>query len=101
MPDSLLYYLSEQADADLETIFEYTVQEFSVDQAITYLTELDDLFNALCINPEMGKSRPEIKSGLRSIPKGQHVVFYRILDDHIRIIRVLHGNRDIPNFLNK
>ncbi|MDX9789405.1 MAG: type II toxin-antitoxin system RelE/ParE family toxin [Candidatus Kapabacteria bacterium] len=44
----------------------------------------------------MGGTRNEIKESLYSFPKDNHIIFYRILDDHIRIVRVLHGSRDIP-----
>ncbi|WP_363315644.1 type II toxin-antitoxin system RelE/ParE family toxin [Chryseobacterium sp. sg2396] len=52
----------------------------------------------MVMNPYSGKKRNEVKSGLYSFPKDHHVIFYRILDDHIRIVRVLHGSRDIPNY---
>lgn len=26
-----------------------------------------------------------------------HLVFYRVHDDHVRIVRVLHGYRDLPS----
>ena len=39
----------------------------------------------------------DIKEGLYSFPKDNHVIFHRIFNDHIRIIRVLYGSRDLPN----
>jgi len=47
----------------------------------------------------MGRTRNEIKKELRIFPKASHVVFYRILKDTIRIVRVLHGSKDLPSFL--
>ena len=87
--------LSLEADQDLEEIFHYTRKEFSLDQAIKYLQGIDELTYKLVDFPEMGKERPEIKVGLRSMPFGSHVIFYRILTDRIRIVRVLHASRDI------
>jgi len=92
------YILSIEADHDLEEIFEYTENKFGIDQAIKYLQEFDVLFNHLVQTPALGKERNEIKNGLRSIPKGSHVVFYRIMNDKIRIVRILHGMRDLPRF---
>ncbi|MFD1615673.1 type II toxin-antitoxin system RelE/ParE family toxin [Gelatiniphilus marinus] len=34
--------------------------------------------------------------GLYSITEQGHVIFYRILKNHIRIVRVLHGSKDMP-----
>jgi len=90
------FELALPADKDLEDIFSYTDEEYGLNQAIKYLTELEDVFEQLVENPELGRERNEIKKGLRSFPKGSHVVFYRILVKHIRIVRILHGSRDLP-----
>ena len=94
------YQLSTAADHDLEEIFDYTVEEFGLDQAIKYVSEFEPVFEQLVKNPEMGRNRNEIKAGLRSFPKESHIVFYRILHDHIWIVRILHGSRDIPKFFD-
>lgn len=92
------YILSEIADEDLEDIFDYTMNEFGFEQAEKYLTEIEDVFQSLLTNPELGKARNEIKTDLYSFPKDHHLTFYRILDNHIRIVRVIHGSRDIPRY---
>lgn len=92
------YRLSEEADKDIEDIFDYTLETFGIDQAVEYLTNLENILTSLPLNPEMGKARSEIKIGLRSFPFVSHIVFYRIMPDHIRIVRFLHANRDIPKF---
>lgn len=93
-----IYILSEIADKDLEDIFDYTLDEFGFDQAERYLLELEKTFQNLLLNPQLGKKRDEIKKGLYSLPKDNHIIFYRILHNHIKIIRVLHGSQDIPKY---
>ncbi len=93
-----IYILSEIADKDLEDIFDYTLEEFGLDQAERYLLELEKSFQNLLLNSQLGKKRDEIKKGLYSLPKDNHIIFYRILQNHIKIIRVLHGSRDIPKY---
>ncbi|WP_312421486.1 type II toxin-antitoxin system RelE/ParE family toxin [Epilithonimonas sp.] len=93
-----IYILSEIADKDLEDIFNYTFNEFGFDQAEKYLLEIEEIFQNLILNPQIGKKRDEIKQGLYSFPKDNHIIFYRILVSHIRIVRVLHGSRDIPKY---
>jgi len=95
----LFYELSDEADNDIEDIFDYTVEEFGVDQAASYVSAFDDVFAVLTETPELGRKRPEIRAGLRSVPKESHTIFYRILADRIRIVRILHGSRDLPAVL--
>ncbi|MDH3503088.1 MAG: type II toxin-antitoxin system RelE/ParE family toxin [Nitrospirota bacterium] len=95
----VLYELSHEADRDLEDIFDYTEREFGFDQAIDYLSGFESLFAKLVNNPELGKEREEIREGLRSLLKEKHVVFYRRLGNQIRIVRILHGSRDLRTFL--
>jgi len=91
------YVLSQEADTDIDTIFEYTVKEFGFKQAVKYVSDFDPIFKHLLINPNIGKSRDEIKKGLLSFIKEEHVIFYTILSNRIRIIRILHGRCDLPN----
>ena len=99
MPRLYSYELSQEADRDLEDIFDYTLEAFGLDQAVSYVSGFDDVFVMLAGNPEAGRRRPEIRAGLRSFVRDHHVVFYRVMKGRIRIVRVLHGARDIVRFL--
>jgi toxin ParE1/3/4 len=100
MPGVVLsYILSIEADNDLNEIYDFTTEKFGTAQAIEYLTGLEVVFESLCSNPKLGRQRNEVRTGLRSISYESHVVFYRDMKEHIRIIRVLHGSRDIIKFI--
>jgi toxin ParE1/3/4 len=43
----------------------------------------------------MGRSRPELATGLRSFPVGRYVIFYVPLSKGVEIVRVFHGARDV------
>ena len=90
------FVLSSETDFDLEEVFEYSYHKFGPNQATKYLSEIDEVFNKLLDNPEIGRTRSEIKKGLYSIPFGSHIIFYSIQPDYIRIVRVLHGIKDLP-----
>lgn len=77
---SLPYELSRKADYDLEDIFNYTEYKFGFKQAVAYLTEIDEVFDLLSNEPQLGRERNEIRAGLRSIAKESHAIFYRILN---------------------
>jgi toxin ParE1/3/4 len=46
-------------------------------------------------HPLVGRSRDEVRPGLRSLAADPHVVFYRITDDRLGIVRILDGRQDI------
>jgi len=48
----------------------------------------------------MDRCRDELAPGLRSLPVGNYVVFYRGREGGIEVIRVLHGARDIDALFN-
>lgn len=97
--DIFPYALSLEADNDLDEIFDYTVEQFGIEQAIKYLSGFEQLFENLGNHPKSGRSRNEIRKGLRSISYISHTVFYRIMEDHLRIVRILHASRDVVKFL--
>lgn len=90
------YELSPEAEQDLNDIFDYTEMEFGLDQAVQYLKDLERCFIQLCNNPSIGRERTEIREALYSFVSQSHVVFYRILNERLRVVRVLHGSRDLP-----
>lgn len=89
------YELTEATEKDLNDIFDYTAQEFGFDQAVEYLLGVEDKFNLLSDQPQLGKARNEIRNELRSFIHERHVIFYRGMGKRVRIIRILHGRRDL------
>jgi toxin ParE1/3/4 len=45
--------------------------------------------------PHIGRERPDIRAGLRSLPIQNYIVFYRLVDDTVEIVSVVHGSRDV------
>lgn len=93
------YVLSKETENDIDEIFDFGEYKFGYAQAISYLIGLEEHFEALATNPQIGKVRNEIKNGLYSLPYVSHIIFYRILGNHIRIVRVLYGGRDLHRLL--
>ena len=91
--DKRTYVLSQAAEEDLEQVFDYTEKEFGLEQTVQYLSGIEQMCSQLLTNPMLGRERREIRDGLRSIPCQSHVIFYRILANQIRVVRVLHGSR--------
>ena len=87
--------VSEAAKSDLQEIWLYIAQD-SPDVADKFVRFLVSRFPLLASMPEMGRSRDDLASHLRSFPVKSYVIFYRPADIGVEIVRVLHGARDFP-----
>ena len=89
------YSLSPEAKKDLLDIHAYTQNKWGRQQAQKYIYALEKRCDELTQSPHIGRERPEIKPGYKSIAEGKHVIFYRVSDSDIEILRILHGRMDI------
>jgi len=95
------YRLSPEAKDDLLDIRAYTQKKRGIQRAQKYIDALEKRCDELAQSPYMGRERPEIKSGYRSIAEGKHVIFYRVSDSGIEILRIPHGRMDIEHRLGQ
>jgi len=94
--------ISQNAKADIDEIWRYIATETSIQAANRVRDSLSRCFNLLRRNPFAGKSREDdLIPGLRSISSGKYIVFYRAEAGMVRIVRVLHGMRDLPAILRE
>ena len=89
-----VYKLSGKASVDVEDIYKYTIVNFGIEQARTYLHGLDDCFKALAENPLEGRAADELALELGRYEYQSHVVFYREMEQYTLIVRVLHKSMD-------
>ncbi len=92
--DSFLIVLSEDAARDLDDAWDYLAREESVNAADTVLREIAKTYKLLNTWPLLGRKRDNVSPGARSLVVNPYVVFYRITEDTVRIIRILHQSRD-------
>lgn len=95
------YTLTKPARGDLKEIGQYTAEKWGVAQQKKYLAQLFKRFEELARNPRIGRERPEIAPGYRSVVEGGHVIFYRIRDTRVEILGVVHGQRDLKREMGK
>jgi toxin ParE1/3/4 len=96
---SLPYVISKKAVSDLEEIWAYTVEKWSIDQADRYYSLIFDEINFICRNVDAGKSMNHVRKGYRASKVKSHLIFYRVVNDVVEIIRILHERMDIDNRL--
>lgn len=87
------YRLSRRAKSDLDDIFEYTIDQFGLRQAILYRDSLKDCFSLIADNPGMGRRADELGNGVRRHVHRSHIVFYVAKASGVTIVAITHGRR--------
>lgn len=94
------YRVSKLVQNDLEDIWDYTLHEWSIEQAEKFIGGLLLCFDELADGSIIGKSMDYVRHGYRKLLYDRHYIFYQIAQDGvIEIIRVLHVRMDIENRL--
>jgi toxin ParE1/3/4 len=85
------FRLSKSAQADIDGIGIYTRDRWDENQATRYLTALDGCFHRIAEHPLLlGHACDDIRPGYRRAEQGSHVVFYKLDENGLLIVRVLH-----------
>ncbi len=92
------YRLSKLAETDLENIFTYTAENWSLDQAYRYTTDLQAGILGLVAGTKIGR-RLEVAGGYFSLLAGSHKIIYREAAS-IYVVRILHKAMDTPRHID-
>ncbi len=93
------------AREDILEQFQYYVREEALDVAVQFVDAVDQSIEYLCLHPQHGAPRhlgSHLLTGLPSWPvKGfaDIRIYYLVEPPIIRVIRVLHGKRDVGSIL--
>lgn len=85
---------SPAALADLEHIYDYTYENWGIEQAETYILGLSKACEQLASGKKSGRDASDIRSGYRKQKYGSHLAFYKHDDTALVIVRILHESRD-------
>jgi toxin ParE1/3/4 len=88
------YRLSPRARDDLEEIWRYTAEIWSVAQADAYINDLAQVFETTCDFPTLARLRTEFTPPVRIHPHESHLVVYEAAEAEIVVLRVLGGRQD-------
>jgi toxin ParE1/3/4 len=95
----------ELANRDVESAIDYYLSENAEQAALGFIDALEKAYTHISRHPATGSSRYAHEldlPGLRfwPLPRYPHLVFYVEQENHIDVWRVLHGQRDIPEWMN-
>ncbi|NAO28877.1 type II toxin-antitoxin system RelE/ParE family toxin [Pseudomonas syringae pv. dysoxyli] len=93
------YRLTPAAEMDLEDIWRYTAQTWSVQQANDYTDTLATIFDELASWPSRARACDEIRKGYRRISIEHHTVYLTVELYGVAIVRILHKAMDATRHL--
>ena len=94
---------TEQAKADLIQIKRYIAKESGSNTvAVRYMEKLRQQCRKLAELPStMGRPRPELMEGIRSIPYGNYIILFRYKGSLVEIVSIIEGHRDIEGIFHQ
>ncbi|TRU80931.1 MAG: type II toxin-antitoxin system RelE/ParE family toxin [Microcystis novacekii Mn_MB_F_20050700_S1] len=91
------YIISTEALRDMEQILDY-LTNINISAGEKFLEEFSKKCRYLIQFPLMGRSYREIRPYLRGLPMKNYIIFYRLTEQGLEIMRVIKGERDLEAF---
>ncbi len=95
----LKIYKQNKAEQDLIKIWLYSCENWGITQADKYLDEIEKALNIIANNPQIGVSIDSILNGCIKYQINEHIIFYKINQSTIQVIRVLSNDMDYKQHL--
>ena len=94
------YSISEKALEDINNIWIFTAENWSVEQADRYYNLIIDEIEYITNNLDMARDFGKIRKSFRYSKVKSHLIFFKIdKTNKIEVVRVLHERMDIENRL--
>lgn len=84
--------LSPRAATDLEEIADFIARD-NPSRAVSFIQELETRCFKIAETPEAFPARDDIAPGIRLGVHGRYLILFRIMEDTVRVERVVHGAR--------
>ena len=82
------------AEADIEDCADYTIGGWGHEQARMYVGELRRAIESLATTASRYPLFDDVHPGLRHKRSAMHHIYYRVFDDRVEILKVIHVQRD-------
>ncbi len=87
--------VSRLAEKDLDEIwYQIAKRSGSIEIADGVVDSITEFFPLFATAPEAGSSRDWLEPGLRGLPVGKYIIYYRKIGQYLVISRVIHAMRD-------
>lgn len=96
------YIISEKALEDLNNIWIYTAENWSVEQANRYYNLIVDEIDYVSENFETTKDFSNVRKNYKYSKVKSQLVFYKKTENtEMEVVRILHERMDIKNRINE
>jgi toxin ParE1/3/4 len=86
--------LTKEARDDLRDLLQYSYEAWGSEQRDAYRTRIQRALLTLSRHPDLGRPRDDLIPNLRSYVIGVHIIFYLVIGNEVRTLRILHSSRD-------
>lgn len=87
--------------SDIRSIRDYTLEKWGSDQEKIYLNSLWQKFEEIRLNPGKWRFREDLFPRCQIASEGRHVILFRINEDTLQIVRVLHSTMELLRHVPK
>jgi toxin ParE1/3/4 len=95
----MIVRLSREAERDLEAIADHIARD-NPSRALSFIRDLREQCLGLAEFPERFALVPRYeRHGVRHRVHGNYLIFYRVHDDRVTVLHILHGARDYAPIL--
>ncbi len=91
---------SPLSENDLEAIGDYIAAD-NPHRAVSFIREMHEHCQKIADMPEAAPLREDIMPNVRMAAHGNFLIFYRVVEQDVRIERILHGARNIQALLQQ
>lgn len=82
------------ARRDFAGAVEWSLAQWGAAQTRRYLDIIEGQIQRIAENPLLGSEAELPRAGLRKITAGRHVIFYRVEDGEVQIVRIMGQQQD-------
>lgn len=85
------------ARREMTDIWLYTADQWGIEQADAYLSQIESAIARALKLPEIGGPVAGLPSAYRKLKAGSHRIVYRFTNAELVVVRVLHERQDVPD----
>lgn len=90
----MAFQLTLEAERDVVELYEFGTLRYGLAQATHYASGLREQFHFISQFPRSARERREARPPVRIFPYVSHIIAYRVENEDVLVVRVLHHSAD-------